>query len=80
MHDYVTVSPAQDFVHLNSCVIRNLETLMTVDAPPKRPAHFGETYSGGIGGVLASLTTIDGERVFWQLLPNNTSIVQCVLF
>ena len=28
--------------------------------------------SGGVGGVLASLT---GERVLGELLPNNTSII-----
>ena len=39
MHDYITVSPAQYFVHLNSCVIRNLATSMTFNAPPKRPAQ-----------------------------------------
>ena len=43
MHDCITVSPGQYFVHLNSCVIRNLETSMMFDAPPKRPVHFEKT-------------------------------------
>ena len=43
MHDYITVSPVQYFVHLNSCVVRNLATSMTFDPPPKRPVHLGKT-------------------------------------
>ena len=39
----LTVSPAQYFVHLNSCVIRNLALSMTFDVPSKRPVHFGKT-------------------------------------
>ena len=38
MHDYIAVCPAQFFVHLSSCVIRNLASSMTFDAPPK-PAN-----------------------------------------
>ena len=37
MHDYITNSPAQYFVHLNLCIIRNLATSMTFDAPTKHP-------------------------------------------
>ena len=43
MHDYITVSPAQYFADLNSCVIRNLATSMAFDAPPNRPAHSEKT-------------------------------------
>ena len=43
MHDYITISPAQYFDHLNSCVIRNLATSMTFDASLKRPTHSGKT-------------------------------------
>ena len=43
MYDNITVSPAQYFVHMNSCVIINLATSMTFDAPPKRPVHSGKT-------------------------------------
>ena len=32
--------------------------------------------SGGVGGVMASLTTRYGERVLGQLLPNNTFMVR----
>ena len=43
IHDYITVSPAQYYVHLNSCVIRSLAGSLTFNAPPKRPAHSGKT-------------------------------------
>ena len=46
MHDYITaVRPAQYFVHLNSCITRNLATPMTFDAPPEWRAHSGKTIS-----------------------------------
>ena len=44
MHDYITVSPAKCFVHLNLCAIRNLATSITFNAPPKQPVYFGKTY------------------------------------
>ena len=43
MHDDITVSPAQYSVLLNSCVIRNLATSVTFDAPPKRLVHCRKT-------------------------------------
>ena len=44
MHDCITVSPAQYFVQLNFCIMRNLAPSNDVyDAAPKRPVHFGNT-------------------------------------
>ena len=71
MHAYITVSPVQYFVQLNSCVIRYLATSMTFDAPHKRPVHFGKTIAKyrSSGGVVEVYSFFSGAPHSASPLP-----------